>query len=286
MSSVTTIEPNQLIPNFQQYMAQAAAAAAHAAAHAATTSTETPAPIDQEFVTVTRRKFRANVMIETAAFGDKTTSAKDRLNMLRQKLVGVAIPLSTPRVKHVRNPIEAPPKPFYVFEVGHEAQLAALVQAGHSNSDKKLFAFIHMDESIHVAEESRTIELTSIHPRTTTDDIKVALAHLGSVEHVALHPSNKSGISRAVVTFETSTPVEALISQQTTGLAIGSDTCLIRRLGSTQVDFDRDLTLKLAKLPRGLSPFDLSLTLKDQGLCYGLHIPFNPATGQRRPEAF
>ncbi len=289
MASVINIGPNQLVPNFQHFMAQAAVAAAAEAQSQQTMKhgeTQPITPEEQEFVTVTRRKYCANIMIETAAFGVEKTSTKERLALLMKCLKEIAIPVSIPKLKYVRNPLTADPKPYFVFEVGHQAQMTALLENGHSNGNKELYAFIHMEEAIHVAEESRTMELTSIHPRTTADDLKAALVHLGAIEHIALRPYNTSGISRAIITFESAAPVEKLLAQATTGFAVGSDTCIIRRLGSTPISFDPALTLKLTNLPRGFTPYELNRILENQGTYFGIHIPFHSETGMRRPEAF
>ena len=68
--------------------------------------------------------------------------------------------------------------------------------------------------------------------------------------------------------------MEKLLAQATTGFAVGSDTCIIRRLGSTPISFDPALTLKLTNLPRGFTPYELNRILENQGTYFGIHIPF------------
>ena len=189
MASVINIGPNQLVPNFQHFMAQAAVAAAAEAQSQQTMKhgeTQPITPEEQEFVTVTRRKYCANIMIETAAFGVDNTSTKERLALLMKRLKEIAFPGPFPKLKYVRNPLTADPKPYFVFEVGHQAQMTALLENGHSNGNKELYAFIHMEEAIHVAEESRTMDLISIHRRTTADDRRRPLCIWCNLQHIAL----------------------------------------------------------------------------------------------------
>jgi len=292
MSTIFTASPNQVIQDFQQHMEALSQGAAQQSQQQSQQQaqgdqvTTTGQETEQEFVTVSRQKFRANIMIETAAFGDDGSSNKQRLSLLLDCLRGTAIPLQTPRVQYIRHPNQTDnAKPFFVFEVGTDAQLRAILQKGHANGKAVPFPFIHMNADIHSAKVNRTMEIGSLHSRTTADDIQVALLQYGPVEHVAIQ-HNKTGIQRAVITFDSADSVCALIQSQITGLTIGSDTCLIRRLGDNILSFDKTLTLKLGNLPRGTTPVDLQRILAQHGQCYGLHVPFHPVTGVRRQEAF
>jgi RNA recognition motif-containing protein len=284
MSTIVSASPNQVIQDFKQHMEVLSQGIAQEPQgdQVTTTGEET----EQEFVTVTRQKFRANIMIETAAFGDDDSSNKQRLSLLLDCLRGMAIPLQTPRVQYIRHPNQTDnAKPFFVFEVGTDAQLRATLQKGHANGKAVPFPFIHMNGDVHSAKVNRTMEIGSLHSSTTADDIQVALSQYGPVEHVALH-RNKTGIQRAVITFDSADSVCTLVQSRITGLIIGSDTCLIRSLGDNILSFDKDLTLKLGNLPRGTTPVDLQRILAQHGQCYGLHVPFHPVSGVRRQEAF
>ena len=245
---------------------------------------EQPIGPEPDFVTVSPRRHRANVMIDASAFIAPTMKA--RLVLLTKCMKGIAVPISTPIIRHVRLNEGQATKPFFVFEIGEETQREKLFGAGTTDDEGNSVYFIPFTADLHVAEEKRSIDVWSLKYNTTDDDISAALSRYGVVERVSSSLNGKHTMRKATVLFESEAAVESMQQNQVSCVNIGSDTGIVRRLGTSNITFNPELTLKLTNLPRQYTPYDVALLLNNYGKWHGITMPFQPRLGRRLPEAF
>ncbi|KAI1293972.1 hypothetical protein EDD11_008297 [Mortierella claussenii] len=127
---------------------------------------------DTEYTHVVRRKARPNVLIPVAAFGsDKVTMTAKRA-LLAECIRGLALPLAQPMVQGLQI-ADRPTEPYFVFEVGAEAEVEALLTAGIQQGEDggMCVYFQKMPDGQHEAEESRSIEIKKRRHRFRRDKV-------------------------------------------------------------------------------------------------------------------
>ncbi|KAF9944758.1 hypothetical protein BGZ72_001987 [Mortierella alpina] len=237
------------------------------------------------YIEVPYKEHRANCMIETAAFGDEPSSLKTKLHRLMECLAGTAVPLRTPSVRHLLTE-DASSVPFFVFEIGDNAEREILLGQGINSPDgSKSWSFLPLTVEKQKAEKSRTIDLRSLQYDTKDYNIVAALRRYGKVERVEMGFNQTKSMATARVVFTSEKAVQDMIDRGITCVLVGQDTGIVARLGESRPKFVPALTLKLTHLPFGYTPYDVAEALS-QFPIFGVTMPLDPNTRSRKMEAF
>ncbi|KAF9569946.1 hypothetical protein EC968_002424 [Mortierella alpina] len=283
-SKETDTAPIGAVASFNDITTNASPSSPEGAGNPSPLAVQTAAP-SSNVITVPYRKYRANCMIQTAAFDDGKSSTKLKLQLLMESLAGIAIPLRTPSVQYMLVEDKSS-VPFFVFEIGDSAGLALLLTKGIESADgTEMWPFLPLSVEKQKAEERRSIDIRSLQYDTEAHQIRAAMAKFGPVEHVKMGFNLIKSMATARVTFSTEDAVTGMIARKITCISVGQDTGLIARLGETRPDFNPDLTLKLTHLPRGCTPCDVVEALADLSY-FGITMPLDPKTRRRRTEAY
>ncbi|KAI1293970.1 hypothetical protein EDD11_008295 [Mortierella claussenii] len=246
---------------------------------------ETQKALEDEasFVTVSRRKPRPNVMIPTAAFGDTSVTLKTKRAMLAARIKGLALPLGQPTVQGLQVAGQTT-ESYFVFEVGSETEIEALRKAGvtqqREGQDDLSFYFQIMTDAQHAAEEGRNVEIMSLQYTTTGAEVKTAMAVYGEVESVSIS-------AHAKVVYVSAAAVNKMIADNVTLVFVRHDSGIVVRRGLQTVTYDKTLSKKMAHLPLGIIPRELTRALQGaKGIFCGVIMPLNMYTKQRLPQGY
>ncbi|KAG0008393.1 hypothetical protein BGZ80_003512, partial [Entomortierella chlamydospora] len=248
---------------------------------------------EPEFKLVERRR-RHMMMIPVAALGPHKLKLTDMISKIKTLLAKKANIIGTPRLERLTG-ADDNTEPHIIFEVGSSDQVTALCQSGLQHEDKNgkqcETLFKEFTPTIIATQQNRIVRINAIAWTTKSEDVHAAMSKWGDVTSVTMGHNAKESMKTAKVTFAKAKSVEDMITQNVTCVHFGSDSGAVTQLGNKPITINRDLTMKLANLPMGMSPLDvleLFATIKApnaESSFNSVSMPVNPLTKRRYPEA-
>ena len=185
------------------------------------------------------------------------------------------------------------PKPFVIFQVftAYEA-LHACDHGSEDENGKRTHFSIYTTEA-QALQQGRVLKLTSLSFDTIADDITAALCKYGDIESVATDFNAKATMIAATVIYKHADAIAKLKERNKAYVQVRDDIGTVTWLGNEAIKYDGDLTMKLARLPRGFTAVDIMQLFMYQFKTRNAVIPFhsitmakNLYTKKRQPEAY
>ncbi|KAF9914251.1 hypothetical protein FBU30_002673, partial [Linnemannia zychae] len=218
--------------------------------------------------------------------GDNTREKIINLNKAIEKEVS----LVQPPFERTRR-IDKDTQRFLVLRVGDalNTERLSLLAYDDNNQDPPVqIPFIMYTEAHQQMEESRQVDIRSLRGDTTVESIIGAFTPFGAVERVRIWPKtrNHRGTNiAATVSFESEEAVNDMKKTQVTTVYIGKDAGRITRLGTENIEYPKELEMKLTNLPFRTTALNLRRLYEEYKGCV-VTVPYSIEKKSYSREAF
>ena len=264
-------------------------------------------PEHTEFIKVNRSRIPHCVRFPTHFFGDKSADILYMRKWVTTTLAEVApAKQGTFTIAKLLVPStdsDVPERPdddngrqqvveYLIFNVSSKADVTAACEHGGQKDGNVIHFEAHPYEA-QEAQKGRVVKINSLAWNTPVSNIKAAMKEWGEVESVTTAFNGKMTMKEALVLFKSAKSVGSLREAGATCLYVQDDVGTIVQLGTANVTYDPNLTVKLAYLPRYITPadlkhiFDTSIPAPNAASSYHtLTMPIVVGTKRRKPEAY